>query len=123
LNQFVHNLLEKPHFKPRSGTNYQAILGYSSLEELKLHLGALPQVKYNIDHIAPLAQATSWDEVVKLCHYTNIRIATKMEDASKHTAKTPEGTLMCEKLLGRKWIDKKRGEAYILPCTVIEEVL
>jgi len=40
--------------------------------------------KYHIDHIIPLATAKTEDDVLKLCHYTNLQLLTINDNLSKH---------------------------------------
>jgi len=39
--------------------------------------------KYHIDHIKPLALAKTIEEVIELCHYTNLQILTAEENMTK----------------------------------------
>jgi hypothetical protein len=57
------------------------------------------------DHICPLAQARTEEELIKLCHYTNLQILTASKNVKKSDTKTPEGEVKCRELLGREWID------------------
>jgi hypothetical protein len=58
-----------------------------------------------IDHICPLAQAQNEEEILKLSHYSNLRIMTRRGNGKKSNKKTKLAEKMCIKLLGRKWID------------------
>jgi len=40
--------------------------------------------KYHIDHIKPLSLASTEQEVIQLCHYTNLQILTAEENMAKH---------------------------------------
>ena len=59
---------------------------------------------FTVDHICPLSQAKTVDEVIKLAHYSNVRVVTLQENAEKRNKKTPEGERLCRELLGREWI-------------------
>ncbi|MEM4726058.1 MAG: hypothetical protein QXG63_03890, partial [Nitrososphaerales archaeon] len=59
---------------------------------------------WTYDHICPVSQARSKDELIKLQHYLNIRPCKDNFVKSDH--KTPEGEQLCLQLLGRKWINK-----------------
>jgi hypothetical protein len=82
----------------------QHLLG-CTFEALLLYLGPRP---YNVDldHICPLAQARTVEEMEALCHYTNLRWLDSMENRyKKRDYWTKEGAEMCSKLLCRDWID------------------
>lgn len=38
---------------------------------------------YHIDHIIPLSEAKTEDEVMKLCHYTNLQLLKPSDNLSK----------------------------------------
>lgn len=80
------------------------------LEEVISYLfpQGIPNYSYHIDHICPLSQATNTDETYKLNHYSNLRILPAQENLKKSDKKTPEGERLCQELLGRDWIEKKR---------------
>jgi len=40
--------------------------------------------KYHIDHIIPLVTAKTEEDVIRLCHYTNLQLLTKEENLAKH---------------------------------------
>jgi hypothetical protein len=77
-----------------------------SIEELleKWGVDKIPY-GYEIDHIIPLAQATSLEEVEKLCHYRNLQLLPMPENRSKRDKKTEQNAALCVELLGREWID------------------
>jgi hypothetical protein len=60
-------------------------------------------VGYHIDHIVPLAQARSIEELEKLCHYSNLRPIPAEANLSKGDRKTEENEKLCAILLGRAW--------------------
>jgi len=59
---------------------------------------------FTVDHICPLSQAKTVDEVIKLAHYSNVRVVTLQENMEKRNNKTPEGESLCQALLRREWI-------------------
>ena len=80
------------------------ILG-CTYEELLIHLGPKPDGDIDLDHICPCAQATNQEEFLKLQHYSNLRWMNHDDNNRKKTKRTPEGELLCLKLLTREWID------------------
>jgi hypothetical protein len=63
---------------------------------------------WDIDHICPCSQAQNEEELIKLQHYTNLRPMWAIDNRTKNDFKTPEGEDVCQKLLGREWIDKPK---------------
>jgi hypothetical protein len=63
------------------------------------------QTGYEIDHIVPLAQAKTIEEVEKLCHWKNLALLTAEDNQDKSDKKTEENSALCLELLGREWID------------------
>ncbi len=59
----------------------------------------------HIDHICPVAQAQTEEEVIKLNHHTNLRLIPASENLLKSDSRTPEGESLCQQLLGRPWIE------------------
>ena len=57
----------------------------------------------HVDHICPLAQAKNEEELIKLCHYTNLQILPALQNMKKSDTKTPEGEVKCRELLRREW--------------------
>ena len=43
----------------------------------------LEKNKYHIDHIVPLATAQTEEDVIKLCHYTNLQLLTAKDNLEK----------------------------------------
>ena len=76
-----------------------------SYEDLLHFLGPVPTTPYHIDHICPCAQAKNEEELIKLQHYTNLRYLPAKDNQAKGCYKTPEGEIMCKKLLNRDWLD------------------
>ena len=74
-----------------------------SLEELLLFLGPKPCPQAHLDHICPLVQGKSAEEISKLFHYSNLRWTTPEENLRKSGNQTEEGLILCKKLLGRDW--------------------
>lgn len=79
-------------------------LGISGIEDL---------VGKHIDHICPLAQAKTEEELYKLSHFSNLRVIDSHENMIKSDNKTEEGEHMCLLLLGRPWSDEDRRG---VPC-------
>lgn len=85
-----------------------------SLDELKTYLESRFQPgmhwsnhgDWEIDHICPLSQGKSIDEIYKLCHYTNLQPLWRLDNLIKSNNKTPEAEDLCLKLLNRGWIDE-----------------
>ena len=84
-------------------TNVTNIVG-CTIEELHKHLGEKPEACCHIDHICPLAQAITINEVHKLFHYSNLRWLNSSTNISKGDSVTEEGLINCRLLLGREWI-------------------
>jgi hypothetical protein len=80
-----------------------AILG-CSIQELHSRVGLKPGNDFELDHICPLAQAQNEEELIKLCHYTNLRWIPRTENRTKLHCRTPEGEVKCVELLNRPWI-------------------
>ncbi len=90
-----------------------ALIGTHNGRMAKIRLGCAPSELrtkfklfdgFTVDHICPLSQAKTVDEVIKLAHYSNIRVVTQQENSEKRNKKTPEGECLCRELLGREWI-------------------
>lgn len=60
---------------------------------------------WHIDHVCPVSQARSEEEMVKLQHYTNLNPVFVTENLIKSNKKTLEAEKMCKLLLGREWIE------------------
>jgi hypothetical protein len=56
-----------------------------------------------IDHIVPLHQAKTEDELRRLNHFINLRPLSSSDNAVKGAKATEEAHLLCRKLLGRGW--------------------
>jgi hypothetical protein len=54
-----------------------------------------------IDHICPLNEARTVEELYLLCHWSNLQILTKEENRSKGDSLTPVGLALRRALLGR----------------------
>jgi len=72
-------------FKKNSHT--EKLLG-CTFEDLLKHLNPpsdffTNRSKYNIDHIIPFATAKTIEDVIRLCHYTNLQILTAEENLAK----------------------------------------
>lgn len=75
-----------------------------SYEDLLKHLGPEPIKDASIDHVCPLAQAKTEEEILKLQHWSNLKWMVLDDNNSKNDNWTPEGEELCRKLLGREWI-------------------
>jgi len=94
IRSLVRNSFRRQNFTKNSKT-FQIL--NCSFEELKNYLfenaklrypefqekDFLEKNKYHIDHIIPLSTANTEEEVVKLCHYTNLQLLTKEENLLK----------------------------------------
>lgn len=79
-----------------------------SYEELLAHLSGgeiFDSSLFHVDHICPLAQARTSEEIRKLMHYTNLQLLTASENCAKLDRRTPAGERLCKELLGREWIE------------------
>jgi hypothetical protein len=56
-----------------------------------------------IDHIVPLSQAKTVEEVKKLWHFSNLAWASNKENHDKFDGWTKEAGNLCKALLGRDW--------------------
>ena len=79
-----------------TGTELLAYLGITHIDEL---------IGNQIDHICPLSQALTEDEVYKLNHYSNLRIIPAAENLAKSDHWSSEGAMLSLILLGREWPD------------------
>jgi hypothetical protein len=79
-----------------------------SPSELNIYLGKRPGKDYHIDHICPLSQAESMEELYKLCTYKNLRWLSASENISKGHRRTIESEAACMLLLNRGWKDTKQ---------------
>jgi hypothetical protein len=76
-----------------------------SLNALLQKLGNRPE-NADLDHICPLSQARTPEEICKLFHYSNLRWLDSTENRYvKRDKKTSEGEELCRSLLGREWIE------------------
>ena len=81
-----------------------AVLLGCSPEVFMQHLGQKPCEHPHLDHICPVAQAKTEEEVIKLQNYINFQWLTPEENTSKGDKPTEEGIFLCRFLLGREWI-------------------
>ena len=87
-----------------------------TIDEFKKHLEFIFQQNmswsnygkdgWHMDHICPISQAVSREEVLKLNHYTNLQPLWAEDNLNKSDSKTKEAESMCIKLLDREWIDE-----------------
>jgi hypothetical protein len=105
LSRASRNLLYKAilrkGFKKKSHT--ADLLG-CTFEAFMSHLGPKPCDNPELDHICPVAQAKTEEEVNKLQSYINFQWLTKEENLKKSDSQTDEGLFLCRFLLGRDWI-------------------
>jgi hypothetical protein len=83
-------------------SSYTKLVG-CTMERLFQHIGPRP-AGADHDHICPLSQAKTLDELKKLCHYTNIRWLDHALNVKKGNSATDEAVEKCKLLLGRDWI-------------------
>lgn len=76
-----------------------------SFEFFFQYLGLKPTEDAQLDHICPISQAKTEEEVILLQHYTNFQWLPASENIQKRDSKTPEAEANCLRLLGRPWID------------------
>lgn len=79
-------------------------MGYEELFNMLTDNGAVPMQGRHVDHICPLSQAKTVEELKKLQHYSNLRLITSEENKKKSDSRTPEGESLCRTLLGRDWL-------------------
>jgi len=89
----------------KNGTTEQ-LLG-CSFSALLQRLGTPPSPDAHIDHICPLAQAKTVEELHLLSHYSNLCWMSPIENIKKRDRWTEEGAHLCRILLGREWEEKK----------------
>jgi hypothetical protein len=79
------------------------LLGCSYADFL-LHIGPKPSETAQLDHICPCAQAVNEQELIKLQHFSNFQWLEATPNLIKSDSKTPEGEVICLKLLNRPWL-------------------
>jgi hypothetical protein len=103
----VHNLTSKAFkrggYTKRSITH--SLVGISSKDLLEIWGVTCIPDGYHIDHIVPLAQAQTIQEVEQLCHWSNLQLLPAEENLKKNAKKTEQNAELCVVLLGRDWID------------------
>lgn len=65
-------------------------------------LGPIP-AGYDIDHIVPISQAKTEEEVIALNHYTNLQYLPHSDNLKKSDKPTERGLELVKSLLGREW--------------------
>ena len=111
LSQVLRKRLREAVRKYRDGKKTRLdYLLKCDMETFVSHLGRVPREDECIDHICPLSQAKTEEEVYRLFHYSNLRVVQTRENNVKHTSKTTEGEELCTQLLEREWIDKSTKE-------------
>ena len=96
----LNQALRKFGFKKDSHTAQYVGLTW---EQFLVYLGPRHIDDVHLDHICPLAQACTGEEVLKLFHYTNLRWMPAYDNISKGDGRTEEGETLCIQLLGRPW--------------------
>ena len=89
----------------RKSSKTMVLLGCSGADLLAMWGVDMIPEGFHIDHIVPLSQAITEEELKTLCHYSNLRIIPAEENLSKSDSKTDENAALCLELLGREWID------------------
>jgi hypothetical protein len=97
----LYKAISRKGFKKRSHT--ADLLG-CTFEDFMIRLGNPPCEHPHLDHICPVAQAKTEEEVIKLQNYINFQWLTPEENTSKGDKPTEEGIFLCRFLLGREWI-------------------
>jgi len=107
LRALVSNSFHKQGYKKKTKT--QEIIG-CGFKDLKTHLESLfdhgmswdnhgfDEGSWQVDHILPLAAAQNKDELISLCHYTNLQPMWATENKSKGDKHCPKEL---EKYLGK----------------------
>jgi hypothetical protein len=86
----------------RKRNNTLAILG-AEPQAILDYLGGDAPDGFHIDHICPLSQAKTEEELYKLGHYTNLQYLSPEENMQKGNRYTEQGNQKCIELLGRPW--------------------
>ena len=91
IRNFINNSLKRKKFKKNNHT--KDIVGISA-EELQKYLYKTfcdnygyeydGKEKVHIDHIIPLKTANTEEEVIKLCHYTNLQLLKARDNLIKN---------------------------------------
>lgn len=115
----VANALRKRNVKKQHKT--EALLG-CAVEELIRHVEGLfepwmtwdnygnKKGRWSLDHICPVSQAQTEEEVLLLQNFSNIMPLGHSENIRKFTSKTPLGEQLCKSLLGREWHHRSNTE-------------
>jgi hypothetical protein len=99
----ISHSIKNGGYKKTSHT-YQ-LLGCSYIDFLT-HLGPKPSATCQLDHICPCTQATNKTELIALQHHSNFQWLEAHLNIVKSDSRTPEGEVLCLKLLGRPWLSK-----------------
>lgn len=75
-----------------------------SIKELLTYLKRMPKENEHVDHICPCSQAQNEEELIKLQHFSNLRIIDNTTNLTKSDSWTPEGAELCRILLNREWV-------------------
>jgi hypothetical protein len=77
--------------------------------EMREALGVRPSEEFELDHICPMSQARTEEEVYKLSHFDNLRWVSKEDNYRKGARATPEAVDKCKELLDRDWDYTRRA--------------
>jgi hypothetical protein len=80
-----------------------------TVQDIADHIGPKLEGDYHLDHICPLSQALTENEMILLNNPINLRWIPGKENMSKGASWSREGHLLCLELLSRPWNDKKVG--------------
>ena len=100
----IHKAIARKGYKKCSRT--AELLG-CTYEDFMRYLGPKPCDNAELDHICPVAQAQTEEEVIKLQSYINFQWLPKEENLKKLDKQTDEGLFLCRFLLGRDWVFKE----------------
>jgi len=87
----------------RKSKRTEDILGCTT-QQFHQHMGPKPGTDFDIDHICPISQAKTVEEVYLLNHYINLRWLSHAANVARNDKKDADAEEMCKKLLGREWL-------------------
>ena len=102
IRALTYDAFRRANFTKRSRTF--ALVG-CLMEELLVKWGvqAIPE-GWHVDHIVPLSQAKTIEEVEKLCHWSNLQLLPASDNLAKSDNRTEQNAALCLDLLGREWV-------------------
>lgn len=107
VSGLIYGALKRKVYTSRSQVRKLVGITYAQFVTYLGYVG-IPE-GYTLDHIVPFSQCKTIEEWHKLQNYRNLRLIPRKENEAKSDSKTPEGEILCRELLGREWVDKKRG--------------